>query len=472
MVAMMFKRRVATKQRFTYQRFKQERINGENIMKSIKKDLFIGFASEVIARRNEGAVPQGQYWLEVLNDPFRKAKKSNMWCMIMRTDHDGKGSSSTEILIESLSSHLPSTQSYKSLLPQTNNNLELRTNARNKMMVLDGESCSSDVVEDSLLPNKETFQRNIGKRRNGKVGPKRLQDSDYFKDKMLTIDSQRVEQYWIENSSCFSTGEKDHLDEYHEVKRCKNDEQHNFVVTADADYTSDSNIILYDQKIVRSAPFPDHSKENFLATFDPPKRNLTPRSRYFGSIDDNNRKKAETLAPKPISALTVYPPNTLVKLVPRILPTKSQVKINLYKKRFREIVEEARVVKPLDNSLHYACQYTKLSQELLECVIGTCPKSFNERDNKAPSTPVTRKKQVTFSDNTGTFYLSNQETQNAPESSKALIIPVITLRTGAILSCFPVLDVAFRSITAFVRDNKGTDILKGSSWPQFVHDID
>ncbi|GJX44658.1 retrovirus-related pol polyprotein from transposon TNT 1-94, partial [Tanacetum coccineum] len=49
------------------------------------------------------------------------------------------------------------------------------------------------------------------------------------------------------------------------------------------------------------------------------------------TIDDNNRKKAETLAPKPISALTVYPPNTLVKLVPRILPTKSQVKINLYK---------------------------------------------------------------------------------------------------------------------------------------------
>ncbi|GKE46158.1 hypothetical protein Tco_1477416, partial [Tanacetum coccineum] len=30
----------------------------------------------------------------------------------------------------------------------------------------------------------------------------------------------------------------------------------------------------------------------------------------------------------------------------------------------REIVEEARVVKLLDNSLNYACQYTKLSQEL------------------------------------------------------------------------------------------------------------
>ncbi|GJU00496.1 retrovirus-related pol polyprotein from transposon TNT 1-94 [Tanacetum coccineum] len=46
--------------------------------------------------------------------------------------------------------------------------------------------------------------------------------------------------------------------------------------------------------------------------------------------DKTTEKKAETLAPKPISALTVYPPNTPVKLVPRILPTKSQVKINLY----------------------------------------------------------------------------------------------------------------------------------------------
>ncbi|GJR12287.1 hypothetical protein Tco_0794939 [Tanacetum coccineum] len=45
---------------------------------------------------------------------------------------------------------------------------------------------------------------------------------------------------------------------------------------------------------------------------------------------ENDRKKAETSVPKPLSALTVYPPNTPVKLVPRVLLTKSQVKINLY----------------------------------------------------------------------------------------------------------------------------------------------
>ncbi|GKC30481.1 integrase, catalytic region, zinc finger, CCHC-type containing protein [Tanacetum coccineum] len=34
--------------------------------------------------------------------------------------------------------------------------------------------------------------------------------------------------------------------------------------------------------------------------------------------------------PKPISEMTVYPPNIPAKLVPRVLPTKSQVKINIY----------------------------------------------------------------------------------------------------------------------------------------------
>ncbi|GJW86653.1 retrovirus-related pol polyprotein from transposon TNT 1-94 [Tanacetum coccineum] len=75
-----------------------------------------------------------------------------------------------------------------------------------------------------------------------------------------------------------------------------------------------------------------------------------------------------------------------------------------------EIVKEARgSIKPLDNALNYACQYTKLSQELLEYVIGTCPKSFNERDNKAPSTPITRKKQVTFNDKPGTSSSNTQK---------------------------------------------------------------
>ncbi|GKA85531.1 hypothetical protein Tco_0807185 [Tanacetum coccineum] len=58
----------------------------------------------------------------------------------------------------------------------------------------------------------------------------------------------------------------------------------------------------------------------------------------------------------------------------------------------REIVEEAKVDRPLDSSLAFACLYTKHSQELLEYVIGTCPKDINQRDKNHVATPLTRKK--------------------------------------------------------------------------------
>ncbi|GJT57247.1 hypothetical protein Tco_0992301 [Tanacetum coccineum] len=64
----------------------------------------------------------------------------------------------------------------------------------------------------------------------------------------------------------------------------------------------------------------------------------------------------------------------------------------------REIVEEVKVDRLLDRSLASSCLYTKHSQELLEYVIGTCPKDFNKRDEKHVPAPLTRKKQVTFTD--------------------------------------------------------------------------
>ncbi|GJY62359.1 hypothetical protein Tco_0463016 [Tanacetum coccineum] len=43
--------------------------------------------------------------------------------------------------------------------------------------------------------------------------------------------------------------DEDHMDEYHDVHEMQNDVQHNYVVDSDADYTSDSNIIPYDQYV-------------------------------------------------------------------------------------------------------------------------------------------------------------------------------------------------------------------------------
>nr|GEY87630.1 retrovirus-related Pol polyprotein from transposon TNT 1-94 [Tanacetum cinerariifolium] len=62
----------------------------------------------------------------------------------------------------------------------------------------------------------------------------------------------------------------------------------------------------------------------------------------------------------------------------------------------RDIVEEAKVVRPLDRSIVYACRYTKNSQELLEYAIGTYPQDSQQRDKQLAHIPLIRKKQVTF----------------------------------------------------------------------------
>ncbi|GJX23403.1 hypothetical protein Tco_0227848 [Tanacetum coccineum] len=88
---------------------------------------------------------------------------------------------------------------------------------------------------------------------------------------------------------------------------------------------------MYVEKKVKIAP-PDYSKENYLATFTPQKQ-LTPEQIFWS--DDILKEKAKSLkekakVPKPITALTVYPPNTPAMLVPKVLLTKSQVQVNIY----------------------------------------------------------------------------------------------------------------------------------------------
>nr|GEY35468.1 hypothetical protein [Tanacetum cinerariifolium] len=76
----------------------------------------------------------------------------------------------------------------------------------------------------------------------------------------------------------------------------------------------------------------DYSKENFLATFTPHKQ-LTPEQIFWSQDLIKLKSKAlkeQTTFSRPIKVLTVYPPNTPTTLVPRVLPTKSQVKIHIF----------------------------------------------------------------------------------------------------------------------------------------------
>ncbi|GJS29394.1 retrovirus-related pol polyprotein from transposon TNT 1-94 [Tanacetum coccineum] len=201
------------------------------------------------------------------------------------------------------------------------------------------------------------------------------------------------------------------------------------------------------KKKVKIAPH-DYSKENYLATFTPQKQ-LTPEHIFWS--DDLLKMKAKALkekakSAKPITAMTLQGRgNTIRELKAKISllqkkhseadpildfkaldsqnkdlnakvgalqdlnerfrikgktkcvtmhdPVKPKV---LSPGTLREIVEEARVEKPLDSSLASACLYTKHSQELLEYVIGTCPKDFNKRDRKIATAPLNRQKRVTF----------------------------------------------------------------------------
>nr|GEV76970.1 retrovirus-related Pol polyprotein from transposon TNT 1-94 [Tanacetum cinerariifolium] len=67
-------------------------------------------------------------------------------------------------------------------------------------------------------------------------------------------------------------------------------------------------------------------------------------------------------------------------------------------KTIRDIVEEAKVVRPLDRSIVSACRYTKHSQEILEYTIGTYPQESHQRDKKLAHAPLITKKQVTFAE--------------------------------------------------------------------------
>ncbi|GJU47269.1 hypothetical protein Tco_1204535 [Tanacetum coccineum] len=62
----------------------------------------------------------------------------------------------------------------------------------------------------------------------------------------------------------------------------------------------------------------------------------------------------------------------------------------------RDIVEQARTSKPLDNPLAYACIYIKQIQELLVYVSDTCPNSLLNSEKLVAVTSMNKARKVTF----------------------------------------------------------------------------
>nr|GEZ41404.1 hypothetical protein [Tanacetum cinerariifolium] len=150
---------------------------------------------------------------------------------------------------------------------------------------------------------------------------------------------------------------------------------------------------LYDSiKITRAKTI---EKTNFL---------LTEVVNLKAQIQENHKSNCVTMPA--IKSKVLAPGRYAIDVKPVLPRIRNNREVHLdYLKHFkksvktlREIVEEAKFERPLDRPLASACLYTKHSQELLEYVIGTCPKYFNQRDKKHAATPLTKKKQVTFMD--------------------------------------------------------------------------
>ncbi|GKE68205.1 hypothetical protein Tco_1526277 [Tanacetum coccineum] len=213
------------------------------------------------------------------------------------------GISPTNNLIENLTNTLALlTQSYKTYLPQTNNQLRTSSNTRNQATVQDGR-----VVVQNVQGRQNRGQGNnawgacaAGHIARNCTQPKRPQNSEYFKDKMLLIQAQENGVALNEEQLLFIAADdcdafdsdvdeapnaqtmfmanlssanlvydeagpsydsdilyevhdnddyQDAFCEHHEVHEMHDDVQPNYVVDSHADYTSDSNMIPYDQYV-------------------------------------------------------------------------------------------------------------------------------------------------------------------------------------------------------------------------------
>nr|GEV52986.1 integrase, catalytic region, zinc finger, CCHC-type, peptidase aspartic, catalytic [Tanacetum cinerariifolium] len=215
--------------------------------------------------------------------------------------------SPVENLIENLTNTLALlTQSYKTFLPQTNNQLRTSSNARNQAIAQDGKVVVQNVQG----------QQNRGQGMNPRGGGAAGYRGGQNRVGNVNLGQARP----VNDCDAFDS----------DVNEAPTTQTMFMANLSSADLVTDEARPSYDLDIlseVKIAPH-DYSKEKFLATFTPQKQ-LTPKKIFWSNDLIKLRSEAlkeQTIISRPIKALTVYPPNTPETLVPRVLPTKSQAR--------------------------------------------------------------------------------------------------------------------------------------------------
>nr|GEY13438.1 copia protein [Tanacetum cinerariifolium] len=152
----------------------------------------------------------------------------------------------------------------------------------------------------------------------------------------------------------------------------------------------------------------------------------------------------------------------------------------------REIVENKRLLNPLNTSLDYACKYTKRIQELLIILKQTCP-CINDLGTKLMAlTPVNNNKKIRFTKHipsSGNTPIKTTSSTNVVSNTPMLSSTGVNLLTSASGSqpqgntnkdrtraqsillgqfCDSDMEIAFRQHTCFIRNLDGVDLLTGS----------
>ncbi|GKD70741.1 hypothetical protein Tco_1324831 [Tanacetum coccineum] len=187
------------------------------------------------------------------------------------------GLSATDNLIENLTNTLALlTQSYKTYLPQTNNQLRTSSNTRNQATVQDDRVVVQNV-QGRHNRGQGNNARGVGaasyggaQNRVGNANP--ADDCDAFNSDvdetptaqtMFMANLSSADHVYDEASPSYDSdilskvpdhdNYQDVVCEHHEVHEMHDEVQPNYVVDSHADYTSDSNMIPYDQYVKDNA---------------------------------------------------------------------------------------------------------------------------------------------------------------------------------------------------------------------------